>query len=157
MSPHSDPILELPFHPSLELHLVCPGTADKKGKLTECRGLAIMLPEYTQLKDISEFLASTCKFAVFSHLADPTQPRPLWELAMKPSFPRSQMESEHLVEFNHRPIVVVVKGIHIHDFRFRGNDIINIKDDIIMPLFSSYLADNPKIFLFLSDTSHRPP
>ncbi len=128
-------------------------TADKINTLIEstpyCRGLAIMIPcHYIKLKNMSEFLSSTCRFAVYNHPFDPT-----------PSFsesllPRSTMKSVHLVELKHRPIVVVASGYDIihHHYMFTDHGVINIKYDIVEPLFSPdtpHLADNPKIFLFI--------
>ncbi len=125
-------------------------TADNISKLIEstpeCRGLAIMIPEYTELNDMSEFLTNTCRFAVFNPPANPTHP-PLGYTAS--SFPKSVLESLHLVELNHVPIVVVVRGEGIDYRRMYSYGTIDIENDIVKPLFSraaSHLADNPKIF-----------
>ena len=126
-------------------------TADKINTLIEstpdCRGLAIMIPRhYIEVKNMSKFLSSTCRFAVYNTPVDPT-----------PSFLRlrllrSTMESIHLVELKQRPIVVVASGYVHHHYMYTDHGNINIKDDIVEPLFSpdtSHLADIPKIFLFI--------
>ena len=70
----------------------------------------------------------------------------------------SYMQTVDHVELNHHPIIVAVDGFKRVE-QGRGNllltDIghINVKEDIMAPLFppiATHLADNPKIFLFVS-------
>ncbi len=128
-------------------------TADKINTLIEstpdCRGLVIMIQFFIKLKNMSEFLSSTCRFAVYN---TPFDPRPSSRFSKSP-FVRSTMESIHLVELKQRPLVVVASGktIHHHDM-LTGRGEINIKNNIVEPLFSPdtpHLADIPKIFLFI--------
>ncbi len=151
MYQHDELLLYRELHPDPRRE-----TTDKISKLIEstpeCCGLAIMIPGYTELNDISEFLTNTCRFAVFN---PPAQSPPGYTAS---SFLRSQMESLHLVELNHRPIVVVVSGIGVGYHRmYTSYGWINIEDDVLKPLFSaatSHFADNSKIFLFISSCSY---
>ncbi len=105
------------------------------------RGLAIMAPSFSS--DLREFLTNTLIFAVH-------EPRDKQTL-------KSYMQAVDLVEQNHHPIIVVVI-INGKGNLLRTDDDINIKEDIMAPLFppiATHLADNPKIFLFVvvSDSS----
>ncbi len=102
------------------------------------RGLAIVVPYFYSLLDLTDVLTRALRFAVY-------------EPQDKPSL-KSYMQAVDLVELKHHPIIVVVSGVGV-----RGNilytDIgyINIKEDMapLFPPIATHLADNPKIFLFI--------
>ncbi len=65
---------------------------------------------------------------------------------------KSHMQAIDVVELKHHPIVVVVDGFKEGNLLRTGIGDIDIKEDIMAPLFppiATHLADNPKIFLFL--------
>ncbi len=66
------------------------------------------------------------------------------------------MQAVDLVELKHHPIIVVVSGIRRDNLLRTYIGYINIKEDIMAPLFppiATHLADNPKIFLFIVKSS----
>ncbi len=98
---------------------------------------------------MTKYFSKACRFAVY----DPTSLR---SPSLRSPSLRFTMESVHLVkQLKKLPIVVVASGEGMlgHHYTFTGRaGIINIKDDIVEPLFSPgtpQLADNPKIFLFI--------
>ncbi|XP_064392959.1 uncharacterized protein LOC135340537 isoform X2 [Halichondria panicea] len=105
------------------------------------RGLAIVVPYFDSLLNITNILRETLRFTVY-------------EPQDKPSL-NSYMQAVDL-ELKHHPIIVVVDG-----HGGRGNllrtdiGVIDIKEDIMAPLFppiGTHLADNPKIFLFIGSS-----
>ncbi|XP_064395248.1 uncharacterized protein LOC135342446 isoform X2 [Halichondria panicea] len=104
------------------------------------RGLAIVATNHSLI--FTYMLMDTLRFAVY-------EPRD--KLTLK-----AYMQAVDLVKLKHHPIIVSVSG------RGEGNDLhtacgdINIKEDIMAPLFppiATHLANNPKIFLFVSFSS----
>ncbi len=97
-------------------------------------GLAIVVGSVYSLY-LMDVITRELRFAVY---------RPRIELSLK-----SRMQAVDLV--NH-PIVVVVVGYRVGNVLHTDIGDINIKEDIMAPLFSpiaTHLADNPKIFLFV--------
>ncbi len=150
------PLHKLDHDPSRKLRALPQSKiADKISKLIlsvpDSRGLAIMISwnysEFSELIDMSEFFALTCRFALFNPPADPTQSLSVYT---KLSLLSSLMEGVRLVELNDESPLVVVARDDGYMFTYYG--LMNFKD-IIMPLFShvtSHLTSNPKIFLFLT-------
>ncbi len=109
-------------------------------------GLAIVVPYFYSLLDLTDVLTSTLRFTVYE---------PQDKLSLK-----SYMKAVDLVE---HPIIVVVSGVGEGDLLRTDIGDIDIKEDIMAPLFppiATHLADNPKIFLFLvksgSSERHAP-
>ncbi len=101
------------------------------------RGLAIVVP-FSSLLDLTDVLTRKLRFAVYK----PRNKTPL----------KSYMQAVDLVELKHHPILVVVSGLRRGNYLYTDIGHINIKEDIMAPLFppiASHLADNPKIFLFV--------
>ena len=108
------------------------------------RGLAIVVP-LRLLLDLTDVLTRILGFAVYN----PQDER----------FLKSYMQAVDL-ELKHHPILVVVSGDGVSGNLLRTNcdlytdiGVIDIKEDIMAPLFppiATHLADNPKIFLFIT-------
>ena len=105
------------------------------------RGLAIVVP-FRLLLDLTDVLTRTLRFAVYEPRNEPSL--------------KSYMQAVDL-ELKHHPIIAVVSGVGRGDLLLRTNiGDIDIKEDIMAPLFppiATYLADNPKIFLVVVNSS----
>ena len=100
------------------------------------RGLAIVVP-CRSLLYLTDVLKRAWRFDIY-------------EPQDKPSL-KSYMQAVDL-ELKHHPIIVVVSGIRRDNLLLTDIGDINIKEDIMAPLFppiATHLADNPKIFLFV--------
>ena len=107
------------------------------------RGLAIVVP-FRSLLDLTDVLTRKLRFAVY-------EPRDILSL-------KSHMQAVDLVELKHHPIIVMVSGVGRDNLILLTEcGYINIKEDIMAPLFppiATHLADNPKIFLFVTSNFH---
>ncbi len=128
-----------PGLPSLEPHQ---RIADEMKQTIKLRpnhhGLAIIVRSIFKLLNPMKVLTRELEFAVY---------KPRDKLSLK-----SHMQAVDLVELKHHPIVVVVDGVREGDLLHTDIGVIDIKEDIMAPLFppiATHLADNPKIFLFI--------
>ncbi len=125
---------------SLEPHQRIVGEMKQTIKLgPNHHGLAIVVPSYPlYLTHVLTRKFDSMEFAVYE---------PQDKLSLK-----SHMQAVDLVELKHHPIVVVVNGDGEGHLLLTGIGYIDIKEDIMAPLFppiATHLADNPKIFLFV--------
>ena len=103
-------------------------------------GLAIVVP-FGSLLNLTDVLTKKLRFDIYN----PQDERSL----------KSYMQAVDL-ELKHHPIIVVVSGIRRDNLLLTDIGDINIKEDIMAPLFppiATHLANNPKIFLFVSFSS----